>query len=60
MTRCDRRDHFEEKSSDRRCGTCKYYEYEKASQDWVCLNDKSEYLGWTEYDNYCEEWGGRE
>ena len=57
MSGCDRRDHFEEKANDRCCGTCKYHEYEKASQGWVCVNDKSDFLSdWTEYGDYCEEW----
>lgn len=43
------------------CGTCKYHEHENIDDGWVCVNDKSEYFAdWTEYNDTCEEWEGRE
>jgi len=43
------------------CGTCRYHYHENIDDGWVCVNDKSEYLSdWTEYEDACEEWEGRE
>ena len=43
------------------CGTCKYHRYDISSGDWVCCNGDSENVAdWTEYNDVCEEWEGRE
>ena len=42
------------------CGTCEYHEYENLLQEWVCVNDKSEYVAdWTYWTHCCEEWEAR-
>ena len=40
------------------CGKCKYHEYED-TDGWVCVNPDSDYCGWTEYNDYCEEFEER-
>lgn len=48
-------------SNDKCCGTCKYHRYDDIGDDWVCVNDQSEYYAdWIEYDDSCDEWEGRE
>lgn len=43
------------------CGTCKYHGYEHTSKGWVCENEESDYFSdWTEYEDGCEEWEGKE
>ncbi len=42
------------------CGTCKYHEFENINDGYVCVNDKSEnFADWTEYNDSCEEWEGK-
>lgn len=47
---------------DKCCGTCKYkYPIRKDSCYNMCFNDKSEYYAdWIEYNDFCDEWKGRE
>ena len=43
------------------CGTCKWHQYDDSGDDFVCANTGSEY--WTDYTDYedgCEEWEGRQ
>lgn len=41
------------------CGTCKWH-YMTELPDWVCVNDRSEYLAdFTSFDDTCEEWEER-
>ena len=40
------------------CGTCKWHQYSPTSQEWVCVNDTSEYCtDETPYEHTCEDWG---
>lgn len=42
------------------CGTCKWHSFENISDGWVCVNNDSDYCSdWTEYEDSCEEWGGK-
>lgn len=42
------------------CGTCKYHQFENVDDGYMCVNDESEYLSdWTEYNDSCSEWEGR-
>lgn len=39
------------------CGTCKWHSFENISDDWVCVNNDSDYCAdWTKYEDSCEEW----
>ena len=39
------------------CGTCARHRYDQTAEDYVCLNNRSEYFGdWTPYNNTCDEW----
>ena len=32
------------------CGFCKYHQKEEGTEDWICMNEDSDYCGaWTEY-----------
>jgi len=42
------------------CGTCRYGHYDKM-QDYVCVNDESEFVAdFVEYNHSCEEWEDKE
>lgn len=45
------------------CGTCKYHQIEDnflGGDDWMCINDQSEYYtDWTDYNHCCDEWEER-
>lgn len=48
-------------SNNKCCGTCKYHHHENIDDGFVCANVDSEYVAeWTEYDDWCEEWEGRD
>ena len=40
------------------CGTCKWHKQdENFREDWICCNDKSEYIAdWTAYNDVCDEY----
>ena len=41
------------------CGTCIYHH--KIDDDWMCTNKDSEcYADWTEYNDSCPDWEGKE
>lgn len=43
------------------CGTCRYHQHESIDDGWVCVNDESDNCAdWTEYNDSCEMWEGRE
>lgn len=43
------------------CGTCKWHKHESIDDGWVCCNGDSEYVAdYTEYEDCCDEWEGRE
>lgn len=43
------------------CGTCKHHHFEDVDRGWVCCNAESEKCAdWTERDDWCKEWEGRE
>ena len=42
------------------CGTCFYHQHEYIDDGWVCVNDASDRCtDWTDYDDTCDEWEGR-
>lgn len=42
------------------CGTCRWHYHDAESDDWVCVNDNSDYVtDYTDYEDTCEEWEGR-
>lgn len=48
-------------TEERICGTCRYHYHENICDGWVCVNDASEYVtDYTEYEDSCEEWEGRD
>lgn len=43
------------------CGTCKWHYHESIDDGWVCVNADSRYCAdWTEYNDSCEEWEGKQ
>ena len=43
------------------CGTCKWHSFEIISDDYICVNNDSDYCAdWTGYDDSCEEWEGKD
>ena len=45
--------------SEKKCGTCKYHEYEPIDRGYICVNgDAEECAEWTEDDYSCEHWEG--
>ena len=50
---------FDEKEC---CGNCRYHRADKSVYGaWHCTNDQSEYYSdWTEYEDCCDEWEGRQ
>lgn len=43
------------------CGTCHYHKRDgDFPDDWICVNEDSDYVGdYTLYDDTCEEWERR-
>lgn len=45
------------------CGNCKYHHNDEAMfpEDYICVNDASEHCAdWTDKNDYCYQWEGRE
>ena len=50
----------EQERKEQCCGTCKYHQFEKGLQDWVCANAASIWAGdATDYKDNCTEWEER-
>lgn len=43
------------------CGTCKYHRHEDIDDGFVCVNaDSDRCTDWTEYEDSCSAWEGRD